>query len=74
MARHRRKFGNAIGPILDPVTGEVLGWTCEWDNGRRSRVMKASWPPELLEQRRPGAEERGGGPRGSGGMPRTGSR
>ena len=62
MARNRRKFGNATGPILDPVTGEVLGWTYEWNNGRKSRAIKASWPPELLEEQRRSPRSRSSSP------------
>ena len=48
MRRQARKHGTALGPIIDPATGEVMGRAYRWDDGQESHAMKASFPPALL--------------------------
>lgn len=49
MQRQTRKHGTAVSPILDPATGELLGWTCRWDDGQERRLMKSGVPAGLLD-------------------------
>lgn len=51
MQRSSRKLGRAVAPITDETTGEVLGWTYEWDNGETSRIMAVGLHPRLAADR-----------------------
>ena len=65
MPRPPRRHGRAVAPITDEGTGEVLGWTYEWDNGEASRLTATDLPPglepepeaaDMLRARRPVGE------------------
>lgn len=47
MTRPRRKYARAIEPITDAVTGEVLGWLYEWDDGTRAPLLVAHLHPRF---------------------------
>ena len=53
MPEQRCKYGRAVAPIVDEATGEVLGWTYEWNNGETSRIMAAEIHPWLTSARDP---------------------
>ena len=53
MPKHRPKYGRAVAPIIDEATGEVLGWTHEWDDGETSRIMAADVHPRLAREHDP---------------------
>lgn len=57
MRRQTRKYGTAIDPIVDPGTGEMLGWVYEWDNGERSQLLLTHLPAALVPGAGPKADE-----------------
>ena len=44
MARDRRKFGTTVRRIIEPRTGEVLGWVHRWNTGEETTLSAVELP------------------------------
>ena len=48
MRKQPRKYATAVQALVDPDTGQTLGWIYQWDNGETSQMSVQDLPLGLL--------------------------
>lgn len=44
MRKQPRKYATAVQALVDPDTGQTLGWIYQWDNGETSQMSVQDLP------------------------------